>query len=737
MNSPAQPDPNRFPSAPAAPPPQETLGSREIEDPGILGRVGELWDGRWLILASLVGFLGLGALYVWCAQPLYQTDALLQIQDKKERPSDTALTKMENLFPEPAEAEAEIEIIKSNLVLGRTVRDLHLDLKVEAVAFPVLGPALARRNPNAPAADLDLFEVPDHLRGEKFRLTILDGGRFRLNGPGGAEVASGKPGETVAGTFNQEPIQVRVQRLVGAPGKAFDLTLLPLGDVLDDLRTNLDVAEKKKLTGVLGLSFRGPSPSLCPKVLNGIVDQYVRQKQERRIAEIAKAQEILKAKMPELKARLDAAEDRLHGFRSKAGAVDLTREASLVLEQKNAIDQQISGLQQRREDLLRTYRPNSDVVVTLDQQIASLQQEADKISARTKILPATQQEFVRLTRDVEAQNELYTALQNNIQQLQVAMAGEIGNVTVVDRAVQPLDPIAPKKGVLMVLFFLLGLGGGIALVALRRMFMGIEDHRIIESRLGLPVLVTIPHSRVQEKLDETMRKGGGMQILASVNPGDLAVESLRSLRTTLNFAIRDSRNPVVVVTGPSPMIGKSFVSVNLAIVLAQSKAKVLLVDGDLRKGNLHRHFGFKNRFRGLSEVLFGDLAWADAVQETEFPGLSVLTTGSMPPNPSELLLSPRLETFIQEVSAAFDYVVIDAPPLLPVTDATILASKAATVFLVARFGKHSLDEIRATKQRLETHGIRMNGYIFNDVRIAAIGSKYRYGHYVYHYGYED
>jgi len=308
---------------------------------------------------------------------------------------------------------------------------------------------------------------------------------------------------------------------------------------------------------------------------------------------------------------------------------------------------------------------------------------------------------------------------------------------VVDRATIPLDPIAPKKSVLMILFFSLGMAGGVGLAIIRRSLMGIEDHRIIETRLGLPVLVTIPHSEAQKEHDTAIQEGAdGLHLLAAANPTDLAVESLRSLRTTLNFSIRDAHNQVVMISGPAPMIGKSFVSVNFATVLAQAGTRVLLVDADLRRGNLHRYFGLKNRLRGLSEVISGQLDAKAAIQETEIPGLDFVSTGLLPPNPSELLLSPRFAAFIEEVSGSYDFVVVDAPPVLPVTDATIIAASASTIFLVAKFGQHALEELRAGQQRFESHGFQVNGYIFNDIKLGALKNNYRYGHYMYHYGYK-
>jgi len=453
---------------------------------------------------------------------------------------------------------------------------------------------------------------------------------------------------------------------------------------------------------------------------------------------MAKAQAFLQEKMPELKAKLDAAENRLNQFRSRSGAVDLSREADIYLQQSSSLGGQISALKQKREELLRTYKEASDVVQTVDQQIAKLQQELGQVESKVRVLPNTQQEVVRLSREVQVATDLYTALLNNMQQLQVSSAGELGSVVVVDKATQNTEPVAPKKPVLMIVFLCVGMLTGMGLAALRRaMRHGITSYCIITTKLGLPVCVSIPHSKGQEQYDEKMRRGlEGLHLLAAQDSSDLAVESLRSLRTMLNFSMKDAPNPVIMFSGPSPMIGKSFVSANYAAVLAQAGARVLLVDADLRRGNLHKYFGFKNRLNGLSEVISGQSSWKSSVHEVEIPGLDVMTTGLLAPNPSDLLMTSEFTDFLAEVSEAYDYVIIDAPPILPVTDAAIIGSKVGTVLLVAKYGQHSLDEIRTTQKRFESHGIHPQGCVFNDIKLEGWGNKYRYSNYLYHYGHK-
>lgn len=736
MKPPLPADPRSTPLDPPEVQPRRSRSSNDEEEQELFPWLGDLWEGRLLILASVLVFLAAGLLYVWWTPPIYEAEAMLQVQAKKERPTDVNFAKMESLFSEPVDVRSEIEILRSNSILGRTIETLGLDVVAEPVLMPILGPAMARRNPNEPRLSIESFQLPNQMRGLVFHLKASAGGAYQWSDPEGVILATGKPNDLLTATYRGEALKLRVRALSAVPGQQFVLSVKPLSDAIDALRADLDVSERGKLTNIIGLTLRGLSPTRCALVLNQIVEQYVQHKLERRTSEISKAQSILMGKMPELKAQMEAAETRYSQFRSRSGSVDLSREADVYLQRSGSLSSQISALKQKKEELLRTYKEGSDVVATLNQQIAKLQQEANQIDAKVRIMPGLQQEVVRLSRNVQVATDLYTSLLNNIQQLQIASAGDIGNVVVVDKATINPDPIAPKKAVMLLFFLFLGLACGVALAALRRaMRRGIEDHRIIEAKLGLPVFVTIPHSKAQRVHDETILRGTeGIHLLAVQDSGDLAVESLRSLRTMLNFYMKDAANPVILVSGPAPMIGKSFISANFAAVLSQSGSHVLLVDGDLRRGKVHKYFGLKNRLNGFSDVISGQQEWEAVVQATGIPGLDIISTGLLPPNPPDLLMSPRLSTFIEQVSEKYDYIILDAPPVLPVTDATILGAVAGTVLLIAKFGKHPLDELRTAQKRFESHGIHVKGCVFNDIKPIGWGNNYRHYNYIYSYG---
>ncbi|MBL0210397.1 MAG: polysaccharide biosynthesis tyrosine autokinase [Holophagaceae bacterium] len=697
-----------------------------------------LWEGRYIILATTALALVMGLYYGWRKSPVYRVEAMLQIEDKQNSASSPVMQALNSLLDQAARASAEIEIIKSNLVLGRTVESLSLDIQAAPVYGRIIGDALVRGRKDAPELAVERFEIPNYMRGVGFEIIALDKGAFRWEGPGHKVLATGKVGEDTKAAYDGQPLVLQVRRLTGAPGQRFNLTRLPVLAAIGGLRGGLKVEEKGRQTNILGLSFEHRNSGRGAEILNEIVSQYVRQNIERKAEEASQTLAFMQEQLPMQRAKLDAAENRLNQFRIQSGSVDLPQEAQLVLTQSVNLEGQILALKQKKDELLRTYKEGADVVSTLNQQIAKLQKEMGNVNVKIKGLPKTQQEIVSLTRDVQVNTELYTAMLNNSQQLQVARAGEIGNARIVDRALPSLGPIKPDKAKAMGLAWILGLSAGIGLTLLRRaLHRAVEDPRLIESRLGLPVVVTIPHSELQaEEFRRMKAHAAGDHILALHHPEDLAVESLRSLRTALSFTMSDARNRVVMISGPAPAIGKSFVSSNFSALLAQTGAasRVLLVDGDMRRGNLHQYFGITHRAGGLSEILAGQKPWLQAVRATGMPGLEIITSGTLPPNPSELLMSTRFADFILEVSQVYDIVIIDAPPVLAVTDAVIIGRQAGTTLLIAKAKAHTLDEIQASIKRFETAGIKPKGCIFNDVPVLNVG--YRYYRYAYHYGYK-
>ncbi|WP_198677248.1 polysaccharide biosynthesis tyrosine autokinase [Pseudidiomarina taiwanensis] len=372
-----------------------------------------------------------------------------------------------------------------------------------------------------------------------------------------------------------------------------------------------------------------------------------------------------------------------------------------------------------------------------------------QINAQVSTLLETQQEVLRLARDVEVSQEIYVQLLNRMQELNVLKAGTVGNVRILDEAVTNPIPVAPKKALIVVLATMLGGMASVGYVFVMAAFnRGVEPAEQIEE-LGINVYASVPESPLQQSMNEKstksllrMARNPNIEVklpfLAIEDPADLAIEALRGLRTSLHFAMLEAQNKTIMVSGPAPAVGKSFVTANFAAVLAQAGQKVVVVDGDIRRGYMHIQLGGNNKY-GLSDFLADKNAENNEdgvnklIQQTKVTNLDFIPRGTAAPNPSELLMQSKMSALLDELNKHYDYVLIDTPPILAVTDAAIVGRYAGTSLLVARFGQTPAKEVEATVKCFAQNGVDVRGVILNGVQRRASGY-YGYG-YGYHYGY--
>lgn len=707
-------------------------------------------ESKWLIAFITLLVLMLGAAYAFMARPIFSVDALLQVEDKGN--SLGPLNAVAAVFEGETPVNAEIEILRSRLVIGRAVDALRLYTVAEPRYFPVLGRAVARyrdaaTGPVEPwlgredyawggeSIQVETFQVPDAVLSKPFTLVAGEAGRYRLLGPSGQPVLEGRVGEPVKAGNDQAYYELFVSDLVARPGTRFRLVRNARLATVESVQRELRVSEKGKQSGVLQIGLQGPDPVRVAEVVNTIANLYLRQNVERKSAEAEQTLAFLEEQLPLLKERLESAEAALNAYRLEQGSVDMPKETQVILEKVVEVDSQLTGLKQKREELRQHFTPAHPTIVALDAQIARLAQDLDELSVRVKDLPDTQQELLRLSRDVEVNTQLYTSLLNSAQELRVAKAGTLGNVRIVDYAVPPLEPVKPKKPLVLAVSMVLGLFLGIVAAFVRRALRsGVEDPDLLEKQMGIPVYASIPHSKQQEKLGRRLRSRKDQPaVLAIQDPEDLAIESLRSLRTTLHFAMMEAKNNVIMVTGPSPSVGKSFISVNLGVVLASAGRRVLLMDADLRKGYLNQYLGL-GREQGLSDLISGTVDLNQAIHSTSVENLDIITTGAIPPNPSELLLHERFAVTVGQLSRDYDHVLIDSPPVLAVTDAAIIGRMTGAALMVVKAGAHPLREIEQSIKRLKQAGVNLRGILFNDVDISS--RTHGYGKYVYQYSYK-
>ncbi|MBM7424636.1 polysaccharide biosynthesis tyrosine autokinase [Spongiibacter marinus] len=733
--------------------------SQADDEIDLLALFATLWDNKNLIVGITAIFMFFGVAYALLATPIYRANAIVQVEEKS--PGLPGMSDITEMFGGESAAVTEIELIKSRTVLGGAVDKLNLDIVIEPKYFPVIGAAVARRFAGldgeiaAPLMGMSSyawggevlrvseFSVPAAFYGEEHVLRSLGDGNYALYSPDDELILEGRVGQRASAPG----YSLFVNELNANPGTEFSIVRQRRLSAIIELQETLGASERGKDSGIIALSLEDDTPSHAENVLNVVAQNYLRQNVERQSAEASKSLDFLREQLPGIKRDLEEAERKFNDYQVKAGSVNITAEAEALLEQVVELETSVAELQLQQAELDRLYTRDHPAYQAWREQMAELRTRKQELDERIKNLPGTQQELLGLKRDLEVGTEIYTQLLNNIQELDIVRAGTVGNVRIVDdAAVNVEEPVKPKKPLIVVIATLLGGFLSVALVLVRSALnRGVENPDDIEA-IGLPVYTSIPLSDEQRKLDgagkrrQAIRKKHKNQhphdLLAHKNPTDIAIESLRNLRTSLHFAMLEAENNVMMISGPSPNVGKSFVSGNLAAVVAQAGQRVLLIDMDLRKGYMHKMFGMQPD-NGVSDVLGKRISVQEAIKPTRVGELFVMPRGVIPPNPSELLMSQQLTDLLNEVKEQFDLVIVDTPPIMAVTDAAIVGRQCGVTMIVARFGLNPIKELEVTKQRFEQNGITVKGVVLNAVERRASGYGYGYGYGYYHYEYKS
>jgi len=706
-------------------------------------------NNRLLILAITGFFTALGIAYALLATPVYMASAMIQIEPKNGLPS---LSDVVNATPAVSPAQTEISLLKSRSVVGGAVENLNLDISIQPHYFPLIGGFMARRFEPSEEGELGWYpagfgsyawggeqlkitqlSVPENMHSEELTLEALDTNGFILRDPDGEVVVQGPVGEEmVMGDYS-----ITVSELVARPGTTFSVIKSRTYNTTEDYQNRLAAGERGKQSGIINVTLEDPDPAKAILVLEEVAQRYVDQNVARNAAEATKSLEFLSEQVPAVRKKLDAAQTALNKYQTGNRSVDISAETQSVLDRIVDLEKQISEQNLKRTEMERRFTRQHPNFQALINQINQLQGQKEELEKQIGTLPSTQQELLRLTRDVEVASETYAMLLNKTQELDIIRAGTVGNVQIIDHAAADIEtPVKPNKPLIVIAAMLLGGILAVAFVYVREALKrGVENPEDIE-RVGIPVYAAIPFSEKQGLLEKRLAnfkrdKSSASYLLAINDPADLATEAMRSLRTSLHFAMIEAKNNILMITGPSPMVGKSFVTTNLAAVIAQSGKKVLLVDADMRKGYLHKVMRCQSE-KGLSDILSGRITLFDAIQKTQLNNLHVIAHGQLPPNPSELLMHENFSRFVKEISGMYDLVIFDTPPILAVTDAALVGGQAGTTLMVTRYGINGVKEIEFAKRRLEQNGLLVKGVIFNAVERKA--STYsEYGYYQYEY----
>jgi tyrosine-protein kinase Etk/Wzc len=722
----------------------------------------KLLENKWLISALTGICLFLGALYTFNTAPKYISSALIQVDSQLGSANNMqqllgnmgmSLSPLERASP----AEIEIALIKSRFILQSVVDKLKLNIYVTPHYFPIIGRGWAahfslKNSLSKPLfglsqfawggeqIDIDFFETSNPVYGKSFRLRADTTNHYSLFADG-VLLLTGKAGEIVSTPTGMTPhVKMRLKHLVAQPGTFFNIVKKNPDDVVIELSQGLSVVDLgdkiKAKTGVLQLTYNGSKPDLLPIILNTIIDFAIQRNIEKKSAEASKTLNFLNNQLPEVKRNLDDVETDLNEYRAKSGTLDIQEEAKIILTHLATVEQSIADVKLRKDEMLQELTPEHPFIIALTQKQHTLQKEADNLAVKIRTLPHSDQRAISLERTVKVKNQLYLLLLNSIQQLQVLKAGTLSDIRVLSEATTPIIPLPTHKSFTLLMSLIMGLFLSAAFIFVKEFLHNkINSHELVEDRLGIATFCIIPYCRKQREIESRIRQTvhhTAYSVLVHQAPKNMASEAFRSLRTMLQFHFETASNNIVCVLGATPSVGKSFTSVNLAHVLSEAGKRILLIDADMRKGRINQQVGTK-KSPGFAELLLGTKSFSQTMTEV-FHNFDFIPCGEYPSHPSELLISEQFTRLLKEFSEKYDYVIIDTPPVLAVTDGVIIARRAATNLLVVGGGSNIMEEVELTAKRAKKNGVNIHGLVFNHITPAKNSpNNYSYAYaYAYH-----
>ncbi|MDG2954934.1 polysaccharide biosynthesis tyrosine autokinase [Bisgaard Taxon 10/6] len=674
------------------------------------------WDQKRIILFSTLLCAGLGLIYSLLAPSIYMATSSVQVEEKY---TGGALQGISSIFEQESTAGTEIAVIKSRAIMLKAVEDLNLTTEVSPVySIPFFSKAIEKLTGDKAEITVTRF-VPKQDASQEYTLIIgSNENEYAVVNEQDQTVLSGVVGEK----YDNKDIEIQVTYLKGASGQRFSLKKLEKSDVLElveQLQQAVTAEEKGKQTGVVELTLKGEDPEYIQNVLQSITQSYLEHSTVRNSAEASNSLAFLEKRLPEVRDRLTKSENALNEYRQKKASIDLGLEAKSVLDALVQLDADLNSLTIKESDISQRFTKRHPNYVALLEQRKVLLNEKARLTKQLESLPETQKDTVRLTRNFEVDQQIYTQLSNKIQELDVVKAGAVANVRILDQAQTLPKPVAPRKLIIFVLTAIIGFMLGSGAVLLRSIMQkGILTVSEV-SDIGLVTYASVPFSKRQSALSRA--RGGnqaGGSLLSERQPDDASIESLRSLRTSLNHMLSEANNRIVLLSGVSKGVGRHFVSSNLANLLAKADKKLLLIDADLRSSRLHYALGVENR-PGVTELLTENLPFEQGVKNVA-AHFDAIPCGSVTATPSELLSSSRWQQLLDWAAQHYDAVIVTAPPILSVTDAAIVGQHADVTLLIGRFEQTTVHEIEASRERFANAGVKVDGFVLNAVKARAV-----------------
>jgi capsular exopolysaccharide synthesis family protein len=695
----------------------ENVSGGRAADPHLRDYLRVLFIRRWIFIGTLAAVLMAGALYALGTTPIYRASATILLQPTQARVVDIKEV-YDPTFGAAGNQVARREFLETQymLMLSDPIMDRLLDdsdLKLATIR--------EFRDRRAAAGRLKRrFEV------KGFRNTYVAEVSFEWRNSELAQRTLSRLIEEYMASSRQRSVGVTAEGLDNLRAKSEELRprLEACNDEIDTFLTANNMVSVEQSQDVVTDRLRQINNSVTEAEIKRIQTETRQKTIKDAFANNANPQDIPEVSedtaVRDLRAQLTTAKLKAAEMNGSLGANHPEMQAATAsmttLQEK--LDQEMRRVLSSAEaDVLRARVQERELRAELDRQKEAVL-ELNRVSGEYRILKDMRE---NLTRD-------YNAIVQRVGEIEIAMAAgaKDSGVYVITPARVDAKPVRPQRGKAIVLSFALGVVLGIGLCFLVEYFdTSVKTKEDVEACMGAPVIGYVP------EFDEKGETGRELLIAA---PRHSAVsEAFRSIRTALSFLRGAGKSQSIVFTSSVPSEGKTFCCSNLAVTLAQTGKRVVVIDADMRRPRVHKVFQCDN-LAGMSNLLAGqeDVALADVVRKTEVPNLDLITSGPIPPNPSELLSSQRAVDLVKELLKSYDYVMIDSPPVVGITDAAILSALTEGVVLVVRSFATDREILRHAKERLDTAGVKVLGVILNCVDAPKRGTYY-YGQYYYHY----
>ncbi|HLS42641.1 MAG TPA: GNVR domain-containing protein, partial [Paenalcaligenes sp.] len=530
-----------------------------------------------IIAVTFVVVLAVGLMYAVLSPPVYQTDALIQVEDQGTGVGLAGLSQISEAFGmQQSSIAGEIEILRSREVLLKAIEKTRAtDVISVDNRFPIIGDWLVRRHEaqadelaeplfglsgfawGGERLELAEFQVP---RGVYYLERTQDGFVFK-NEDGRVLLESGLIGQRISFDVQGQEASLAVKTLVGREGARFRVQKVSSIETFESLRQNLQVSEAGAQSRVIRLKLEHQNRQFAMDFVNAVASAYLQQNVERRSAEARSSLTFLEEQLPQLRHNVEQKEEELSEFRLASGTISIPDETQGLLRQAVELENRRLELQLKRDELRQRYKTEHPSLKALNQQLSAIQNASSQLGDDIDKLPQAQRDLLRLERDTQVNTQLYISLLNSAQELRVAEAGTIGNVRIIDFAVYAERPVKPKRALIVAVAALLGGMLGV-MVALLRSFLrpAVQRAEQIEQHTGLSTYVSVPESNTQKGFGiaalRRRRGQGRQQLLALEQPDDPSIESLRSLRTGLKFAMMGTEGKTLAITGATSGVGK-------------------------------------------------------------------------------------------------------------------------------------------------------------------------------------